>query len=137
MAENEGNLKCLPKQMGPYRNQQGMVLPVKFSNQAFQACLNYETRSRITFVCLVKGYSLNVRKIIEESILDYEQGKLSGNMPHTSQITLLCIKKGVKFNEAEEERCPKASPLTLAGVRKPPVESEEGKSKEKLERGRG
>ena len=40
---------------------------------------------------LVKGYELNVGKVIEESILDYERGKFSGNIPHPSLITLLCI----------------------------------------------
>ena len=31
----------------------------------------------------------------------------------------------MKFNEEEEKRCPKTSPLTLARVLKTPVESEE------------
>ena len=63
---------------------------------------------------------------MEESILDYAEGKFSGNIPHPSLIKLLCIKGGVKFNEVEEERCSKASPLTLVGVFKALVESEEG-----------
>ena len=70
-------------------------------------------------------------KIIEESILDYAIGKFSRNIPHPSLITLLCIKGRVKFNEGEEKRCPKASSLTLVGVLKAPVESEEEKRKEK------
>ena len=44
-------------------------------------------------------------------------------------ITHLCIKGGVKFNE-EEERCPKASLLTLSRALKAPVESEKGERKE-------
>ena len=75
---------------------------------------------------MVKGYELSVGKVIEESILDYEKGKFSGNIPDPSLITLLCIKGGVKFNEGEEERCPKASHLTLTIVRKALVESEKG-----------
>ena len=75
---------------------------------------------------LVKGYALNVGKIMEESILDYAEGKFSGNIPHPSLITLLCIKWGAKVYEVEEERCPIASPLTLAGIFKALVESEEG-----------
>ena len=52
--------------------------------------------------------------IIQESILDNAQSKFSGNISHPSLITLLCIKGGVKFNEVEEERCSKASPLTVS-----------------------
>ena len=37
---------------------------------------------------------------------------------------------GVKFNE-EEERCPKTSPLSLPGLLKAPMESEEGEMREK------
>ena len=72
-----------------------------------------------------------MRKIIEESILDYQENKLSGNIPHPSLITLLCVKGGVKFSKEEEERCQKASPLTLVGVIKPPMESEGRERREK------
>ena len=82
---------------------------------------------------LVKGYALDVGKIVEESILEYVRGKFSGNIPHPSLITLLCIRGDVKFNEWEEERCPKASPLTLAGVLQVPLESEEEERREKRE----
>ena len=54
MAENEDYLKCLPKQRAPYRDQQGMIHPGQFSNQAFQTCLNCEIGPRITFVCVGK-----------------------------------------------------------------------------------
>ena len=37
---------------------------------------------------------------------------------------------GVKFSEAEEERCSKAFPLSLTGALKAPVESEEGERRE-------
>ena len=90
----------------------------------------------ILLSALVKGFELNVGRIVEESILDYEQSKFLGNIPHPSLITFLCIKRGVKFNEAEEERSPKASPLTLAGVIKALVESEEGERREKPNRKR-
>ena len=73
---------------------------------------------------------------MEESILDYVEGKFSGNIPHPSLNTLLCIKGGVKFNQVKEERFPKASPLTLAGVFKVPLESEEGERREKPTRKR-
>ena len=42
----------------------------------------------------------------------------------------------MKFNENEEERSPKASPLTLVGFLKAPVESEEGERREKPTRKR-
>ena len=75
----------------------------------------------ILLYALVNGYTLNVGKIMKESILDYVEGKFSGNIPHPSLITFLFIKGGVKFNEVEEERCPKASPLTLVGGFKAPL----------------
>ena len=85
----------------------------------------------ILLYSLVKGYALNVGKIMEESILDYVEGKFSGMIPHHSLITLLCIKGGVQFNEIDEDRFLKASPLTLAEVFKAPIESEEGERMEK------
>ena len=39
------------------------------------------------------------------------------------------IKVGVKVNEVKEERCPKSSPLTLVGVFKALVESQEEERK--------
>ena len=80
---------------------------------------------------LVKGYQVDLGRIVEESILEYAKRNFVGNIPHPSLITLLCIKGGVKFNEEEEERFPKTSPLTLIGVLKAPAESEEGKRREK------
>ena len=87
----------------------------------------------ILLYALVKGYEVNVGKIIEESILDYTKEDFIRNIPHPTLITLLCIKGGVKFNEEGEERCPKASPVTLVGVLKAPVESEKGERREKRE----
>ena len=81
----------------------------------------------------VKGYALNMGKIMEESILDYAEGKFLENISHPSLITLLCIKGGVKFIEEEEERCTKASPLTFTGVIQAPVETE-GEREEKRQR---
>ena len=62
----------------------------------------------ILLYALVKGYKLNVGRIVEESILDYAK--------------------------EEEERCPKASPLTLARILKAPVESEKGERREKTKK---
>ena len=50
---------------------------------------------------LVKGFNLNVGRIIEQSILDYVNDKFSRNIPHFALITLLCIEGSVTFNEVE------------------------------------
>ena len=72
----------------------------------------------ILLYALVKGFNLNVGKIVEQSILDYSKNNFSGNIPYPALITLLCIKeRGVTFNETEE-RCSKSSPLTLTRVLK-------------------
>ena len=57
----------------------------------------------------------------EKSILSYYNNKNRGLMPHPASITRLCILGGVKGTWEEEERCPKASPLTLIGIAKPPT----------------
>ena len=57
--------------------------------------------------------------------MDYVNEKFFGNIPHPSLITLLCIKGCVKFSDIKEEKCSKASPLTLIGITKGPVEGEE------------
>ena len=62
--------------------------------------------------------------------MDYVYEKFSRNIPHPSLITLLCIKRGVKFNDIEEEKCPKASPLTPIGITKGSVEGEEEKTRQ-------
>ena len=85
---------------------------------------------------LFKGYQVDLGRIVEDSILEYAKGNFVGNIPHPSLITLLCINGGVKFNDEEEERCPKTSPLTFIGVLKAPMESEEGEMREKPPRKR-
>ena len=81
---------------------------------------------------LVKGCSLNVGKIVEQSILDYDENSFSRNIPHLSLITLLCIKGGVTFSETEE-KCLRSSPLTLTKVLKTPTQGEEVESKKEEE----
>ena len=78
---------------------------------------------------LVKGYQVDLGKIVKEPILEYAKGNFAGNIFRPSLITLLCIKEGVKFNKEEGERCPKTSPLTLIGVLKASMESEEGEER--------
>ena len=79
---------------------------------------------------LVKGYQVDLGTIVKESILEYAKGNFGRNIPHPSFITLLCIKGDVKFNEEEDERCLKTSPLTLTKVLKALVESEKGERRE-------
>ena len=78
----------------------------------------------ILLYALVKVYCLNVGKIAEQSILDYAENMFSGNIPHPTLITLLCIKGGVTFSDIEE-KCSRASPLTLTRVLKTLAQGEE------------
>ena len=77
---------------------------------------------------ILKGCKINLGKVIEKSILNYQSSNFRGHMPHPAIITYLCIKGGVTFNRNEEEECPKTSPLTLTAFTKPPF----NKSKKKL-----
>ena len=52
--------------------------------------------------------------------MKYDEGNKRGLIPHPATITRLCIRAGVKESWAEEEECPKVSPLTLTGVSKGP-----------------
>ena len=83
-----------------------------------------QDRAILLLYALVKGYSMNEGKIMEQSILDYSENNFSGNIPHPSLITLLCIKGVVTLSETEE-KFPKSSPLTLIGVLKTLAEDEE------------
>ena len=74
----------------------------------------------VLLYAILKGYKLNARAIIENSIMKYHEGNKRGLIPHPSTITWLCIRAGVKGNWAEEEECPNASPLTLTGISKGP-----------------
>ena len=59
-------------------------------------------------------------KIIESSIRCFHKNVKRGLIPHPTIITRLCILAGVQGIWAEEETCPKVSPLTLKGVTKGP-----------------
>ena len=45
---------------------------------------------------ILKGYKMNVGKIIEKSIVNYYYSNYRGLIPHPSTITRLCILEGVK-----------------------------------------
>ena len=87
----------------------------------------------ILLYALVKGFSLNVGKIVEQYILDYAENIFLENIPHPALVTLLCINGGVTFNETEE-KCPRSSLFTLTGVLKAPTQGEEVKRARKGKR---
>ena len=87
----------------------------------------------ILLYALVKGFNLNVGKIVKLSILDYLENNFSVNIPHPALITLLCIIGGVTFSETKE-KCPRSSPLILTGVLKAPVQRKEVEKTRKRKR---
>ena len=74
----------------------------------------------IILYAMLKGYKINARAAIENSVMRYHEGNKRGLISHPTTITRLCLKVGVKGTWEEEEECPKVSPLTLTGVSKGP-----------------
>ena len=79
----------------------------------------------IILYVLLKGYNFDVGKIIETSIRSFHKNVKRGLIPHPTTITRLCILAGVKGIWAEEETCPKVSPLTLTGGDQRPKKQKE------------
>ena len=84
----------------------------------------------ILLYALLKGYNINVEKIIEKSILSYSESKCMGMIPHLAIITKLYIRRGVDKEWGIEETYLRASPLTLTGINKGPKNRGKGKEKE-------
>ena len=84
----------------------------------------------ILLYALLKGYKINVGKIIENYFMSYSISKCRGLIPHPAIITKLCLLGGVIGDWDVEERCPKVSPLTLTGVMKGPKNKEKNKERE-------
>ena len=84
----------------------------------------------ILLYALLKGYKINVGKIIEKSILNYSESKCRGMIPHPTTITRLYIQGGVDEEWGTEKTYPRASPLTLTGITKGPKNRGKGKEKE-------
>ena len=101
-----------------------MVLFNKFRSHPFKhvSLVRQDFSTRLN--ALVKGFKLNVGKLVEQSILDYPENNFSRNIPHPALITLFCNKGGVTFSMTEE-RCLRSSPLTLTRVLKTPTQGEE------------
>ena len=60
----------------------------------------------IILYALLKGYKINVEKIIENSILGYYESDCRGLIPHPATITRLCIQGGVEEEWGTEETYP-------------------------------
>ena len=84
----------------------------------------------ILLYALLKGYKINVGKIIEKFILGYFGSNCRGLIPHPSTITSLCLLGGVEAEWKKEETYPKTSPLTLTGVTMGLKNRGKGKEKE-------
>ena len=84
----------------------------------------------ILLYALLKGYKINVGKIIEKSILGYSESKYRVLIPHPTTITRLCIKGGVEEEWGTKETYPRAYLLTLTRVTKGPNNRGKGKEKE-------
>ena len=84
----------------------------------------------ILLYALLKGYKINVGKIIKKSILGYSESKCMGGDSTPSHKTRLCIQGGVEEEWGIEETYPKASPLTLLGITKGPKNRGKGQEKE-------
>ena len=87
-----------------------VLLPSKHLSKVHQ-------EEAILLYALLKGYKINVGKIIKNSILNYYQSKYRGLMPHLTTITRLYILGRVKGT----------SPLTITGITRAP--SNKGKKK--------
>ena len=74
----------------------------------------------IMLYAILKGYKLNIRAVIENSIMRYHEGNKRGLIPHLATITVWCLKAGVKGAWEAEEEVPLTSPLLLKGVSKGP-----------------
>ena len=84
----------------------------------------------ILLYALLKGYKIDVGKMIENSILRYFESNCRGMIPHPVTITSLCIQGGVKKEWGIEETYPRASPLTLTSITKGPKNRGKGREKE-------
>ena len=56
----------------------------------------------IILYALLKGYKINVGKIIENFILSYFRSKCRGLIPHLAKITNLCFLRGVEEEWGKE-----------------------------------
>ena len=67
----------------------------------------------ILLYVLLKGYKINVGKIIEKSILGYSESKCRGIIPHPATITRLCVQGGVDEEWGDRGNLPQSLPSDL------------------------
>ena len=70
----------------------------------------------ILLYIILKGYKINVGKVIENSIMSYYQSKYKGLMPYSATITRFYILGNVERTWEEEEKCPRTSLLNLTSI---------------------
>ena len=90
-----------------------VIVPTKHLNSV-------RDQEAMILYALLKGYKINIRSLIKESIKGYHASNKRGLIPHPATITRLCILAGVKGVWEEEEKCPRVSPLTLTRVTRGP-----------------
>ena len=84
----------------------------------------------VLLFAILKGYKINMGKLIKNSILSYQSSNLWGHLSHPAIITYMCIQGGVTLYRDEEERCHKTPPLTLTTITNPPANKGKGKLEE-------
>ena len=107
-----------------------MVLLHQFCPKATKHLSTVGRDEAILLYALLKGYKINVGKIIKNSILSYFERKCRGVIPYPAIITSLCIQGGIKEEWRIEETYPRASLLTLTSKTKGPKNRGKGKEKE-------
>ena len=106
-----------------------MVLIYQFVLMPSKHLNTVRREEAILLYALLKGYKINVGKIIEKSILGYYESNCKGLIPHPTTITRLCIEEGVEEEWGTKETYHRASPLTLIEVTKGPKNRGKGKEK--------
>ena len=110
-----------------------MVLLYQFCPYAITHLSTVRREEAILLYPLLKGYKINVDKIIKKPILSFFERKCRGMIPHRATITRLCIQGGVEEEWGTEETYPRACPLTLTRITKGPKNREKGNEKETKE----
>ena len=85
-----------------------IIIPTK------QLC-SVKEQEAIILYALLKGYKINVGRLIEGSIRGYHLSNERGLIPHPATINRLCILAGVKGSWEKEEVWPRVSDLTILG----------------------
>ena len=85
----------------------------------------------ILLYALLKGYKVNVGKIIKNSIMSYSRSKCKGLNPHLAIITKLYLIGGVIGDWDVEETCPQGLPSDINWSNERPKKQRKKIKKEK------